>query len=459
MMFNSIEGEIPTHHQNLKIGDDYYWNYRINRLMELKKYIEEHHNIDYMSKDPVGSKIYTAFIKRGEFLEDAIEELGYNFRDIKKYLSNGYYNDFSKIEKRIASFINEHKRFPSQKEIIKELFIDQRYIDKFGGIDSIKNKIGYQDDSDLIDSNGFKNKSNYEYIVAQFLFKNNISYKRDVSPFPKNKRYKSDFTLYLEDKEIHIEVWGYKKDTGNFSDRYNKKKQIKIALYKKYSLPLVSIEGYKLDNITYKHADEYLSECFGELLNLDFYNVENDVYLKITDLTDDELFNEIMVFSDNLVYFPKYETLIDSGKYYLYNEVLKRYNKYHIFARKYNKKTFGRNFSKEDFTKEYIFEQFSIILEIYNKGINKHSICNDLKNYTLYDIATKQYGILYIKLEFFQQYIDESKKLPKTELLWLNNIVNNKRMHIKSNKIKPEHQLLAKQILDKYNSYMKPDNQ
>ena len=83
------------------------------------------------------------------------------------------------------------------------LDIPSSTIQYFGGIEKLKNDIGYIGE-DLIDDSGFRNRSHYEYIVAQFLIYNNISYIREQHPFPKPyDNLRSDFTFEKSNGDIY----------------------------------------------------------------------------------------------------------------------------------------------------------------------------------------------------------------------------------------------------------------
>jgi len=190
-------------------------------LIELNNYILIHGTVDNITKNKIGEKIYRYFQKNKELIEDAIEELGYELDKVKTYKTKGYYDDFNKVKILLEKFIELNNRFPIKLEIINDLGIGQRYIDKFGGMNELKRKMNYTS-NDLIDLRGDFNCSIQELQVANFLCMQGLKdkYKREQHPFPKSEgRYRSDFMFDLDDnKKLHIEVWGYDTNTNSNYD-------------------------------------------------------------------------------------------------------------------------------------------------------------------------------------------------------------------------------------------------
>lgn len=120
----------------------------------------------------------------------------------------------------------------------------------------IKADINYNET--LLDDSGYINRSNGEFVIAQFLIKNNIEYKRDVviSKTPEiDGKYNCDFVFYGKNKEKYwLEFWGL--EGCNYFD-YDKTKSKKIKLYKKYKLNLIQI-----------HSKDYFKNSYDDFINI-----------------------------------------------------------------------------------------------------------------------------------------------------------------------------------------------
>ena len=138
-------------------------------------------------------------------------------------------------------------------------------------------------------------------------------------------------------------------------------------------------------------------------------------------------------------------------KYGVYKEILKRYNSYSNFAKKFNKKTMykERNFWSDI---NNFFNIFDHMITTYDKILtqkeNNTFSLNDteLIGGIYSQVVSLHGGIIESKLKYF---IDK-EYIPSIEIRYIKNVIENKGRNIKG-KVKPEHQLLAKQILEKYN--------
>lgn len=423
---------------------DGYWTFKENRLKELDLYIKKYGNADnlYISKE--GNKIWFNFRNNNHYIPDAIEELGYNLDEIMKYKPIGYYDDIKNVISRIEIFINKYGKFPTMEEIKKDLSISQRHITKHGGIYKIKKLMNYNDENDLIDDNGFYNLSAYEYMVAQWLIHNGISYKREQYPFPKSEGlYRSDFMFITNNNEIvHCEVWGYSnKDSTPDGINYNDVKNRKLELYKKYNLKVISIDKDLLISNRIDIIQEKLYDIFKTFFDIGFKYIENKTILPSRNLSDIELLDIIMKYSKNKEFLPEIKALKINGMYRYYEEIIKRYNSYNNFAIKFEKKT---NKKYNYWNKNSIFEVFNILNK--NNLPIKYETLNELGYNNIPGIILSiNLKLLDLKLEFYNSLIDS--KIPKDDIVFLENIINNKGTNIK-NKVTSEQQLLAQQILN-----------
>ncbi|AZV43759.1 hypothetical protein BAOM_3150 [Peribacillus asahii] len=342
----------------LKRNDPYYWKFKENRLEELKLYIEKHGTLDSITMGE-GIIINQQMNNYKDDLEEMVNELGYSLFDLVSRIPIGYYDDFNKLEKNILVLIEKYSRFPRLAECQNE-GISQYIIDKHGGIDEIKRKMKYYDDTDLIDDRGWYNKSSYEYMVAQFLISYNIPYKREQYPFPNSEReFRSDFTLFPLNKEpIHVEVWGYNDKLDNDIEmEYSKRKKEKKELYEKYGVNLISIEKSIFKDTKYHQIIESLYIIFKDFLEIKYVHVEDAIIIPTNLISDEELFDKIMEYSDNDDCLPNTSRSFDKkGFGRLYKEIIKRYDSFSDFGKKFNMITFNEKMKNDKLN----IQQFNI---------------------------------------------------------------------------------------------------
>ncbi|KWX89384.1 hypothetical protein AMQ83_00930, partial [Paenibacillus riograndensis] len=183
--------------------DDYFWWFRENRLSVLDRIVKEHGTADNLRSTKIGKTLYSYLSCYRESIEEALEDLGYDLQIVRKRKSKSFYYNFDNLEKALRSFIKVNNRFPTKIEIIKELKIDQRYIDLHGGINEIRKKLGYFEDIDYVDNSWYVNRSLPEFMIAQFLLHAGIWYERD-KVIHHDCNYRSDF--YFHDG-THLELW------------------------------------------------------------------------------------------------------------------------------------------------------------------------------------------------------------------------------------------------------------
>jgi len=398
-----------------------YCNTHEKRKKELQKYLDEYKVLDKMTSNIIGKRLYDNFKSHKDDVYNTVIELGYKIEDISKSMPKNYYNNHPEILKsKLLDFIEEYKRFPRIKEMEKVLRINTHFISKFGGMDSFKKLIKYDDSNDLIDLRGDYNHSVGELICANYFCSQGLKdkYTREQYPFPKEEGYfRSDFTFYLEDKELHVEVWGFRENEvgSEIAIQYHKIRKIKESLYNKYSDKMILIGiDYKLFDKKYDQIQNFLYELFAPYINLKFKNISYKKLLSPSFLNDQDLFNEIMEISPDSITFP---TTFDLKNYSsgLYTQILKRGYTYNEFANKYGVKT---KLDKTDWTKKLVLEYFSKILK-EGKEINKQTMN---EQYSGLSEATEKYGYM-TKLKI--DYFNNLGVIPSQELSWVVNLANN----------------------------------
>jgi hypothetical protein len=347
-----------------------YYKTHLNREKALKEYLEKYKTLKNISYNAEGKRLYDIFYKYKDDIYSTAINLGYNMEDIVGNLPNNYYNNFNIIKGKIENFILENNRFPTAKEMEKQLKINLSYMyKKYGNIYNIKELMKYDDSKDLVDLRGDINRSFGELFVANFLILNGLKdkYDREQYPFPKNEGlYRSDFTFYMDKEEIHIEIWGVKECQHDIrAIEYKKTKEIKKQLYNKYNdkIRLVEID-YDIFSKSYLEIEQHLIDKLQFIFNEELKVVDYDILIKSCKMSDQQLFDEIISLSDNSNQLPPTHKFEGS----LYNEVLKRFKTLNNFALYFNVKTHTENMN---WNKELIFDYFRSFSSFYLTTVKK----------------------------------------------------------------------------------------
>ncbi|MED1863226.1 hypothetical protein P4V41_07140 [Fictibacillus nanhaiensis] len=429
--------------------DKGYWNFKQNRQNELRLFIDNNGTIDHLAEKD--RTLYDAIWKYDGSVNKLLSEMNINWNEVCSVNFNNHYKNFENVKTEINSFINTYKRFPHKKEIIKELGIQQRDIDYHGGIYELKRKLNYLDDKDLVDDNGFLNGSRLEYLVAQYLIHNEIPYKREQRPFPKNEGYyRSDFCIESVDgKVFHVELWGFREnDVSGIGKRYGEIKQRKLKLYQKYNLNLISLNYSDMYHKNLDGIQNYLINSLSVLKGYNFKIIENEFLVTPSQLTDEGILNEIMKYSEDEDYLPTQLILSELGLNHFSIEIRRRHKTYLAFAKKFNKKLVARSY---EWNEELIFSKLFEIVSDRQLPINKKV----LKELGLQGLAsslrklTGSQSLIPVKLNFYIKYLKNNHFIHNEDVAYLQNIKLNKGINI-MNVVTPDQQELAKQILDKY---------
>lgn len=410
----------------LNKSSEYYYSYKENVNKEILKYLDRYKTIDNISY--LDKKLYQKVYKHdSRNMYEIINDLGLNWDDISSKKPDNYYRNFDNLKNEIEGFISEYGRFPNTSELKKDLGIYSVALNHHGGINGVKVKMGYVDDNDYIDDDGFNNRSLAEYITAQYLIANGISYLREQYPFPNNEnKYRSDFLLRTVDgKDIHIEVWGFSHNANDkITKLYNDTRKIKEELYDKYNIELVSIEGINLTNVNYKDKQVYLKNKLSHIVNKELTIFEDIVFLHPTKLTDTQLLEIIMRYADNKHTIPCQDKIIQAGMNRYLVEIRKRFNSYYDFARKFDMNLDVKYTIWDDYE---IYNAFKDIVE-NESPINKNSLVEYNYNGMLSKLRVKykNSGITTAKLEFYNEYLSKSIKIHEDDIRSIYNISKNR---------------------------------
>lgn len=407
------------------------WTDKNYALYKVNDYIRNNNNslID-VCKDNKWSHILTMCKHYCYDVKELCAELGYDYWELKgKNKPLNYYSDYNILKETISTFIDEYGYFPTIKELKYNFDVPPSTIQRFGGIERIKNDIEYMED-DLIDDSGFRNRSHYEYIVAQFLIHNNVSYTREQHPFPKPyDNLRSDFTFEQANGTIyHLEVWGYSSAdaNGKRSQTYIKRKSQKLELYKKYNINLISVENDIFGN-TFETIQIKLSKLLSDVLGSDLKIIDHTFLTHPNKMRDQELFEEIMKISKRSSTLPK-ESDFTSDNKCLFLEALKRFGNYGKFAKHFGVATNSkRGYWNENTVLNRLFDiqqkygYLPTSIEIRN---NKMAKSDDLFIGIVDGIKNVFGNTINGYLTYYEKCIAENIKLGEKDNEYLNNLYN-----------------------------------
>lgn len=400
-----------------------YWSVRENRLSELKQYMEKYKTLENIYGNQEGHNLITQFKNNGHDINDGLKEIDL-YDTERKYKPRDYYTDLSNLVNIVEPIIDEYGRFPTYNEIVNETGMHLNALNTKESIAEVRKILRYNIHENMVDDSGFLNRSSYEFIVAQFLLGNKITYKREQLPFPSHEsNCRSDFTIYPENEsEIHVEVWGVDDGTSDNTiyENYHEKMKNKKILYKQYEVPVIDIYPNYFKG-KYKEVQNKLIEVFRFVKSLDLKHVSQNKLIPCTQMTDRELLYEIMKYSDDGITLPSFNKLKEVRQNGLYISVMKRYDTWMDFASKFGKKTIAapQNF----WSKERIFDFFDSLIADYNYIPTKSEMN---KYYKGLGYATDRFGVTNLKLEYFGKLLDKGVLIPIKEYKWLKMISEGK---------------------------------
>jgi len=437
----------------LSIADRRYFTFKENRLKELKNHIDTFGTITNLRK--FNKRLYSEILRNKETPTSLAIEIGYNIMDICSKLTPHYFDDWDKFELVLRELIKKFNRFPTQAEITKELCIGQQHINRHGGIYEIKRKLNHIDTGDLIDDNGYYNNSSYEYILSQwFIHNTNVDIRRNVliSDNPViDGNYNCDFVLLLPDNnKLWVEIWGgYRNNQkSNTFHNYNNTHDIKMNLYNKYQHKLISLYPEFFDNKKYDSIQIALYELFSDKIECKHKSIDVEKIIPYSLVNEQEIINQVLSYSKNDSYLPLGK-IINKVNNRLMKEIVKRYGNYGEFSEKIG---IPMEFKKNKFWNEdKILEYFNLIHSKYNKLLNRPEIinlkdnCNLCKDLSGIIYVINRYGgLINLQLKYL---INNINKINSNDIIYLNKVINKKTKGIKQ-----EHQIIAQEILEIYNT-------
>jgi len=430
------------------------WNDRTYRLLMLDDYIKKNKYLDGITKNKIGNRIWYYFSKANENIYDSAIELGYSINDVTKKKPKGYYDNFEKLAQDIELLIEtKYKRFPLVEEIKRELRISSRVIRKHGNIDEIKRKMGYLN-SELVDLSGHVNKSVWELITANFLYLNNVEFKRNQLLFEDKKyTYRSDFYFDLPNGDYihHVELWGHSKDKKNkgwkVRDHYLEQRIAKERVYKEYSIPYKSLEGYEVfHNKSYNSIQDSLISFFS-FLKIPLNKVDYSMLVPANDIKIEDILKKVMHLSEDFNTLPS-TGVVQSNDIQTYLLVKKHFGTWVNFSKIVQKDIMRLdNYWTLEIMMglmEELFEEFGYIPS--SDYMKKHIEENQLFIKVLRGLYRFP-EFINIKLAFYKSMVEQKRVIPHQEIIWLLQIahsVGNIAPHIKGKQKKEACHLISK---------------
>jgi len=355
------------------------------------------------------------------------------------------------------NFYNKYNRIPLLKEMnegIHNLSDYPLYTRRFG---SIKNVCGILNISYITKNNSFgvvcldklNNvcKSYQEKQISDFLIDNGLYLSKDpmYNELIEGDRRYFDWKIKYNNCIYYVEYFGmYRKNKGNkYIEQYRQKMNAKIND--------LSNGGF-IDNCIFifpEHFNNGIDKYFNTLFNASFeLGVTGGVY-SYADFSDKELLDIIMFYSSDKKYLPSYSELENNKKLLIRKEIIDRHGTYENFASLFNKciRQKSRLYWCDD---NNLFDIFEYMILKYNKILSTTEYINyndpKLAGYRcafggMHDTFVNR------KLKFLKSYVTNNTLLPKSEILWLHNIANNKGKGVAANRVTEEQQKIATNIL------------
>lgn len=349
-------------------------------------------------------------------------------------------NDFNMLYQKL-------NRVPYYREIDNEIDIAsyKTYLKCFGSIENvcqrlnINYKINYKGSGAgkiIYDNNGNLCKSLIERDISNFFIKNNIytdkeSNYSDITGDKKDRR-RFDWKIYINNTIFYCEYAGMYSNPprGKIGLKYKNKIESKIKTIKDYNMNDRCIIILPIDLQTKTLKEIFVPYFKIDLLDADINDDTFNYYL-----SDDEIFERIMKYSEDENYLPFVDTFRKSENY-LYTEIIRRYGNYTLFGERYGKYT---NQRRNYWNKDTIYGKFVYMINKYGKILSSTELrkVKDDNFKGLADRIKGMGGYIDFKFDFYQYCIDKKILIPIEEINWLNKIINNKGYYyISKNELK-----------------------
>ena len=287
-----------------------YWKENLNS--EIKKHIDTYGHFPTQKELSKNGKSGLSKAMNGQVYEKA-KKFG-----LKHERSKSYWNIWENLEKEIKPLITDGF-FPTLSFLNLNLGGGAaRSIMKFGGIQEVAKKMGYNATTMYVASDGHYLRSMYELIFDELLYANKIPHETNgLIPNTKNRTY--DFKI----GDLYVEIWGMKKE-GKIGNKYQKRRKIKEKIYENGKLKLLSIEPD-----TFKGSKEEICEKLSKILKENNLNCATSKIPTIIQnhmeiWTEEKIIKELLVLIDKFKHFPTRKEFIKAGKKSLFIAISKR---------------------------------------------------------------------------------------------------------------------------------------
>lgn len=265
-------------------------------------------------------------------LKDICNELGYDWFQVGMNRNSYNFKSKEELKEHISKIIDVCGHFPTCIELSTYGIWARAYNKFYKSYSDLRQDMGYTDQ--FVDKLGYKCKSSYELMFANYLIDNQIKFDREEKPFCK-ENYRSDFTLYtLDHKKIYVEIWGLLKDNpmGQIETTYKEVYDIKMKLYNDNKLNLKSfyIKDFTTLNV--------LISKISKLVDIDkLIKIKNENYVHhCNDYTVEEIKNILESEFGCLNYFPSSGELRDRNLNNILKAIYKHYGSISTIAEKMN---------------------------------------------------------------------------------------------------------------------------
>ena len=373
----NIPAHITTFHS---LGLEYIRNIFKNRKCSV---------IDYNDREDIFFNYFCEVFKDKNKLKDILNTFEVSKVNMSWVFSKWFLKNYEKFN-TFEELIEEYKRYKIEEAKNSSIGI-KGFINNW-----VEKRINSED---VVTIQGEYVKSASEAVIANYLYKNGItySYEKIYSELMEDRKvYKPDFTIDVAGEEVYIEYFGIDEE------KYNKNKEQKIKFHKEHNNKFIDLDMTPIEKIE-EELNKKLQE-YGVKYNK---KTDEEIYSRILDNNKLSLiypfknfFYEIINVIKESVNRENYQEII---KDYINtikeekNDAIKQYKYLNEFYVYYQKNLYGAEIYKFD---------YSDLLYYANKYIENISINNDL-NFE-YIIIDEYQDISQYKYELAKKTVDRN---------------------------------------------------
>lgn len=233
-----------------------------------------------------------------------LEKMGLTYEEACNVKEPNYWSNWDNMKKELDAVIKEcNGAFPNEK-ILRSYGIHNVYFKYFGGIEEVRQRMGFQNQYKALD--GHVLKSAYEVIVDNFLFLNKIPHKYE-GKFSEERLFLYDFYLYIDN--VYVEIWGLDDGDNERSNSYRKVQQEKKDIYSKLKLELIEIFPTDLNN--YNKIIPILNNKFSKFIDKEYGVSDEELIIPDYRITLENLKEKLSSYMPNNNTLPSETDLIN----------------------------------------------------------------------------------------------------------------------------------------------------